>query len=117
MRRCRLQLQALKRDARIAYPVTSVPNRKSVVYPSTLNGKLSLIEMGLEAGKAKQVQIVDAGAASTLAYGLSSSAEGLVLAACGADHNVYVVDLNTGKAFTVPWGITKTGPLDIKYIP
>jgi len=104
-------------DTRIAYPVTSVPNRKSVVYPSTKDGKLSLIEMGLEAGKAKEVQIVDAGAASTLAYGLSSSPEGLVLAACGADRNVYVVDLNTKKAFTVPWGTTKTGPLDIKYIP
>ncbi|HKU39896.1 MAG TPA: hypothetical protein VJR89_17170 [Polyangiales bacterium] len=104
-------------DMRIAYPVTSVPNRKSVVYPSTEGGKLNLIEMALENGKAKQVQKLEAGAASTLAYGLSSSAEGLVLAACGTDHNVYVADLATGKAFTVPWETTKTGPIDIKYIP
>jgi hypothetical protein len=104
-------------DSRISYPVTSVANRKSVVYPSTLDGKLNLIEMGLENGKAKQVQMLDAGPASTLAYGLSSSADGLVLAAVGTDHIVVVADLNTGKAFNVAWGITETGPLDIKYIP
>jgi hypothetical protein len=104
-------------DSRIAYPVTSCAGRKSIVYPSTLDGKLSLIEMGLEEGKAKQVQILDAGPASTLAYGLSASSEGLVLAAVGTDHIVVVADLATGKAFSVPWGITETGPLDIKYIP
>jgi hypothetical protein len=104
-------------DARIAYPVTSVANRKSVVYPSTLDGKLSLIEMALEAGKAKQVQMLDAGPASTLAYGLSSNADGLVLAAVGTDHIIVVADLNTGKAFSVAWGITEIGPMDIKYIP
>jgi hypothetical protein len=73
--------------------------------------------MALEAGKAKPVQMLDAGAASTLAYGLSSSADGLVLAAVGTDHIVVVADLKTGKAFSVAWGITETGPLDIKYIP
>jgi hypothetical protein len=104
-------------DSRIAYPVTSCAGRKSIVYPSTLDGQLSLIEMGLEEGKAKQVQILDAGPASTLAYGLSASPEGLVLAAVGTDHIVVVADLATGKAFSVPWGITETGPLDIKYIP
>ncbi|HET6336142.1 MAG TPA: hypothetical protein VFG30_23125 [Polyangiales bacterium] len=109
--------QRVTGDTRIAYPVTSVANRKSVVYPSTKEGKLSLIEMGLEAGKAKEVQILDAGAASTLAYGLSSSADGLVLAAVGTDHIVVVADLGTGKAFSVAWGITETGPIDIKYIP
>jgi hypothetical protein len=60
---------------------------------------------------------LDAGPASTLAYGLSASADGLVLAAVGSDHIVVVADLNTGKAFHVAWGITETGPIDIKYIP
>lgn len=104
-------------DSRIAYPATSVANRKSIVYPSTNEGQLNLIEMALENGKAKQVQSLNAGPASTLAYGLSASSEGLVLAAVGTDHIIVVADLATGKAFSVPWGITETGPLDIKYIP
>jgi hypothetical protein len=104
-------------DSRISYPVTSVANRKSIVYPSTNEGQLNLIEMALESGKAKQVQSLNAGPASTLAYGLSASPEGLVLAAVGTDHIVVVADLATGKAFSVPWSITETGPLDIKYIP
>ena len=61
-------------DMRISYPVTSVPSRKSVVYPSTNNGKLSLIEMGLEAGKAKLVQTIEVVDAMTLSYGLTSTA-------------------------------------------
>jgi hypothetical protein len=40
-----------------------------------------------------------------------------VLLAVGAEHYIAVVDLPTGKVFNVPWGVTKSGPLDIKYIP
>jgi hypothetical protein len=50
-------------------------------------------------------------------YNLGATPEGTVLAASGAEHQVFVVDLNTGKSFAVPWGTTKTGPQDIKYIP
>jgi hypothetical protein len=104
-------------DSRIAYPVTAVPNRKSVVYPSTDAGKLSLIEMELDGAKAKMVQTVAVGSASTLSYGLSSTADGLVLSAVATEHYVGVTDLHTGKAFTVDWEVTKTGPVDIKLIP
>jgi hypothetical protein len=102
-------------DTRKAYPVTSVPSRKSVVYPFA-DGKLSLVEMSLEAGKAKVVQTIPV-ADATFAYGLAASAEGIVLTAVSAEHYVAVVDLNTGKAFTVPWNVTKSGPVDVKFIP
>jgi len=105
-------------DTGQAYPVTAVPNRKSVVYPSADENtkKLTLTEVTLEGDKAKVVQTIAVGDA-TFSYGLSSSAEGLVLAAVGVEHYIAVVDLNTGKVFTVPWGVTQNGPLDIKYIP
>jgi hypothetical protein len=104
-------------DTRISYPVAPVPSRKSVVYPSTNNGKLSLIEMGLEAGKAKMVQTIEVGDAMTLSYGLTSTADGVVLSAVATEHYIAVVDLNTKKPLIIPWGITKTGPVDIKLIP
>jgi hypothetical protein len=104
-------------DMRVSYPVTAVASRKSVVYPSTLSGKLSLIEMALDAGKAKNVQTLEVGDASTLAYGLSSSPEGLVYVSVATEHYVAVVDLATKKSIIVPWGLPKTGPVDIKMIP
>ena len=103
-------------DMRKAYPVTSVAGRKSVVFPTTLQDKLTLTEMTLEDGKAKMVQAVQLGDA-TFSYGLSASAEGLVLAAVGTQHYVYVVDLAAGKGFSVPWNVPMTGPMDIKYVP
>jgi hypothetical protein len=105
-------------DMNQAYPVTPVPSRKSVVYPSSDMGahKLTLHEMGLEGGKAKLVQDVAVGT-STFVYGLGATPEGTVLAASGAEHQIFVIDLNTAKSFVVPWGTTKTGPQDIKYIP
>jgi hypothetical protein len=57
------------------------------------------------------------GDASTLAYGLCAGDDGLVLVANEKEHYVGVVDLNTGKPFTVPWEVDKTGPNDIKLIP
>ena len=107
----------VRNDTRIAYPVTSVKGRKSVVYPSTDMGKLNLLEMGLEDGKAKLMQTIVVGDASTLAYGLCATDDGTVLVANIKEHYVGVVDLNTGKAFTVPWEVDKTGPNDIKLIP
>jgi DNA-binding beta-propeller fold protein YncE len=105
-------------DQNQAYPVTPVPSRKSVVYPSSdkMSRKLTLHEMALEGGKAKLVQDVEVGE-SVFVYNLGATPEGTVLAASGAEHQVFVVDLNTGKSFAVPWGTTKTGPQDIKYIP
>ena len=104
-------------DTRISYPVTSAKGRKSVVYPSTDKGKLNLLEMGLEDGKAKLMQTIVVGDASTLAYGLCAGDDGLVLVANEKEHYVAVVDLNTGKPFNVPWEVDKTGPMDIKMIP
>lgn len=104
-------------DTRISYPVTSVKGRKSVVYPSTDQGKLKLLEMGLEDGKAKLMQTIVVGDASTLAYGLCAGDDGLVLVANEKEHYVGVVDLNTGKTFNVPWEVDKTGPNDIEMIP
>jgi hypothetical protein len=104
-------------DMRISYPVTAVASRKSVVYPSTLSGKLSLIEMQLEAGKAKNVQTLEVGDASTLAYGLSASPDGLVYVSVATEHYIAVVDLAAKKSIIVPWGLSKTGPVDIKLIP
>jgi hypothetical protein len=105
-------------DQNQAYPVIPVPSRKSVVYPSSEMGsrKLTLHEMSLEGGKAKLVQDVAVGE-STFVYNLGATPEGTVLAASGAEHQIFVVDLNTAKSFIVPWGTTKTGPQDIKYIP
>ena len=105
-------------DMNQAYPVVPVPSRKSVVYPSSEMGsrKLTLHEMSLEGGKAKLVQDVAVGE-STFVYNLGATPEGTVLAASGAEHQIFVVDLNTAKSFIVPWGTTKTGPQDIKYIP
>ena len=107
----------VQNDMRISYPVTSVKGRKSVVYPSTDKGKLNLLEMGLEGGKAKLMQTIVVGDASTLAYGLCAGDDGLVLVANEKEHYVGVVDLNTGKTFQVPWEVDKTGPNDIKLIP
>jgi len=105
-------------DMNQAYPVIPVPGRKSVVYPSSEMGsrKLTLHEMSLEGGKAKLVQDVAVGE-STFVYNLGATPEGTVFAASGAEHQIFVVDLNTAKSFIVPWGTTKTGPQDIKYIP
>lgn len=105
-------------DTGRAYPVTSVAKRKSVVYPSADENTQLLVlkEMGLDGEKAKLVQTIEVGK-GTFSYGLSSSPEGLVLSAVGTEHYVAVADLETGKVFTVPWGVSKTGPLDIRYIP
>jgi DNA-binding beta-propeller fold protein YncE len=104
-------------DPKISYPATSVPSRMSIVYPSTDAGKLSLIEMGLEGQKAVELQKVEVGAAQQLAYGLHCDERGRVLVAVPTDHYVALVDLNTKESTIVPWEITETGPVDIKYIP
>lgn len=105
-------------DMNQAYPVVPVPSRKSVVYPSADSStrKLTLHEMALEGGKAKLVQDIAVGE-STFVYNLGATPEGTVLAASGAEHQIFVIDLKTAKSFIVPWGTTKTGPQDIKYIP
>lgn len=99
------------------YPVTAVSARKSVVFPSTKDNMLSLVEMKLEGEKAKQVQTLAVGSAKSLAYGVAATADGRVLLAVPGERYVGVVDLATQKAFTVPWEVTKSGPVDIKLIP
>jgi hypothetical protein len=103
-------------DTRQAYPVTPVPSRKSVVFPFAQSGKLTLVEMALEGDKAKVVQMIPVGD-GTFSYGLTAGPDGLIYSCVGTEHYVAVVDLNTAKAFTVPWGTTAIGPLDIRLIP
>jgi hypothetical protein len=101
----------------IWYPVTAVAARASVAFPSTLNNQLSIVEMKLDGSVAKQVQSVTVGPAETLAYGVTADATGRVFAAVPKEHNVAVVDLNTGKGYLVPWNLTQSGPNDIKLVP
>jgi hypothetical protein len=104
-------------NAPISYPVTAVPGRGSVAFPATLDGKLSVTEMKLDGTTAKEVQTIPVGAAQTLAYGVTADPDGRVLVAVPTEHYVGVVDLEAGKAFMVPWGVTQSGPNDIKVIP
>ena len=104
-------------DAPTMYPCTAVGSRKSVVFPQTKDSKLSLVEMGLQGGKAQEVQTIAVGAAENLAYGVASTPDARVLLAVPGEHYVGVVDLASHKAFTVPWEVTKSGPMDIKLIP
>ncbi len=99
------------------YPVTAVPNRSSVAYPMTENSMLSLVEMKLTGDTATQVQSIPIGAAMSLAYGASTDQDGRVLVAEAEDHYIAIVDLDAKTSFMVPWGITKTGPVDIKAVP
>ena len=101
----------------VRYPITPVPSRNSVAFPSTIDNKLSIVEMKLEGGKAVDVQTVEVGAAETLAYGVTTAHDGRVLAAVPKEHYVAVVDLEAATSFMVPWEITESGPNDIKMIP
>lgn len=99
------------------YPCASVRTRKTVVYPSYADKKAYLTEMKLEGTVAKEAQKIEIGAASNMPYGVSSTPDSRVLVAVPGDHYIGVVDLETKKAFTVPWEVTKSGPNDIKMIP
>ena len=99
------------------YPVTAVARRNSVAFPSTKSNELSVVEMKLEGSVAKEVQTVRVGAAESLAYGITATPDGRVLTASPREHSVAVVDLNTAKAFIVPWNVTKSGPTDVKIVP
>jgi hypothetical protein len=100
------------------YPVTAVPNRKSVAVPAVSGGKLSLIEWKLEGDTAKQVQEVAVmDTTARVAYGAITDSNGHVLLAVPEEKKVAVVDLNTSKVFVVPWGLAKTGPTTIRLVP
>ena len=101
----------------IYYPVTAVAHRGSVVFPSTQSGKLTLVEMKLDGGVATMVQAIPVGDAQTLAYGVAANPDGKVLIAVPTEHYVAAVDLATAKVVTVPWGVDKAGPNDVKFIP
>lgn len=99
------------------YPCTAVKSRKTVVYPSFENNMAYLTEMKLEGTVAKEAQKLPIGPAGNLPYGVSSTPDNRVLIAVPGDHYIGVVDLETKKAFQVPWEQTKSGPNDIKMIP
>jgi hypothetical protein len=99
------------------YRVTAVGPRKSVAFPSTQNGQLSVVEMKLQGNVAQQVQTVPVGAARSLAYGINADAAGRVLVAVAEEHYVAVVDLNTAKSTMVPWNVSATGPTDVVVVP
>jgi hypothetical protein len=99
------------------YPVVAVGPRKSVAFPATKDGMLSIVEMKLEGSVAKEAQRVAVAPVKGLAYGVSSTPDGRVLTAVSGEHLIGVVDLESKKAFTVPWEVTKSGPMDIKMIP
>lgn len=99
------------------YPVTAVPTRGSVAYPSTANDELSVVEVKLANGVAVEGKPIGVGSAASLAYGITSTPDGRVLVASSGEHYIGVVDLAAGSAFTVPWGVTKSGPTEIKLIP
>lgn len=99
------------------YPVTPVHARKSVAFPATKDNVLSLVEMRLEGGVAREEQTIAVGPAKSLAYGVTATPDGRVLLAVPGERSVGVVDLQSKKAFTVPWEVTKSGPNDIKLIP
>ena len=104
-------------QAPTSYPCTAVHSRKTVVYPSYADNKAYLTEMRLEGNLAKEAQKIEVGDASNLPYGVSSTPDNRVLVAVPGNHYIGVVDLETKKAFTVPWEVTKSGPNDIKMIP
>lgn len=99
------------------YPVTAVAARGTVAYPSTADNVLSLVEMRLEGDAAVEAQRVTVGPVESLAYGLSATRDGHVLLAIPGEHEVGVVDLEAGTAFTVPWEVTMSGPTEIKVVP
>jgi DNA-binding beta-propeller fold protein YncE len=99
------------------YPVISNAARGSIVYPSTQDNMLSLVEKRLNGDVAEEVKRVVVGQAESLAYGLSATRDGRVLVAVPGEHYIGVVDLEAGTAFSVPWEQTMTGPTEIKVVP
>jgi DNA-binding beta-propeller fold protein YncE len=99
------------------YPVTAVAARATVAFPSTQDNVLSIVEVALRAVSAQQVQIVEVGAAASRAFGLTATRDGRIRVAVPGEHNVGVVDLEAGTAFTVPWEMTMSGPTEIKVVP
>jgi hypothetical protein len=99
------------------YPVTAVPSRNSVAYPSTSDNKLSVVEVKLENGKAVKGTPIEIGSAASLAYGVTSTPDGRVLVASSGEHYIGVADLASRQAYTVPWEVTESGPTEVKLIP
>jgi hypothetical protein len=99
------------------YPVAPVPARKSVAFPRTADNMLALTEMKLSGDKAEEVQTVTIGAAKSLAYGVTTARDGRVLVSVSGERYIGVVDLAAGKAFTVPWEVSLSGPTEIRLVP
>jgi hypothetical protein len=104
-------------DAPITYPATALKARNSIAFPRTKDDQVALSEVKLQDGVAVEVQTVTVGPAKSLAYGVTAARDGRVLVAVPGEHYVGVVDLQTQKAFTVPWEVTESGPVDVKLIP
>jgi DNA-binding beta-propeller fold protein YncE len=101
----------------VQYPVTTNVARKSIVFPSSQDEMLSLVEMKLEGMMAKEVKKVSLGPAPSIAYGLTSTPDGKVLAAQAGAHFLAVVDMEAGTSFNVAWEQAELGPVDVRMIP
>lgn len=99
------------------YPVTAVAARNSIVYNATVDGVSNVVEVQLDGQSAHEVQRVKVAPTDTLAYGIASTHDGRVLIAVPGEHYVGVVDLAAGTAFTVPWGVSMSGPTEIIAVP
>lgn len=99
------------------YPIAPNHARGSVVFPSTEDNTLSVVEMKLDGRVARQNKMVKVGAAESLAYGVTSTRDGRVLTAVPGGHYIGVTDLESGESFTVDWEQTLSGPTEIKVIP
>jgi YVTN family beta-propeller protein len=118
------KMPVVSEDVRVAnqpgaYPVIAVPKRHSVVIPATQNSMLTLEEVKLGAdGKVVPVQNFSLVPVTTLgAYAGTVDPAGRLLLASPGEHFIVVVDLETQKTFTVPWGQTKAGPSFIALLP
>lgn len=99
------------------YPLVAVHARGSVAFPAISDGMLTVVEMKLEKGAAREVQKIPIGAAGQLAYGIGATHDSRVLVAAPETHTVSVVDLAAGNGFSIPWEGTQYGPTEIKLVP
>lgn len=106
--------------APVAYPALAVPSRGTVVVPTTRTGKLGIDEYSLTAeGMPELMQQLEVGPTTHLLgpYGATLDASGRVLLSVPGEHQIVVVDLDTGSFFAVDWQGTGAGPMDIALLP
>jgi hypothetical protein len=99
-------------DAGYMYPVLAIPERDSVVVPSTQSGTFVVEEITLDDKGATQVaQSFDIGKASYLgAYGMALGTDGRVWLAAPAARGLIAVDLDAKSSYPVAWGSPDASP-------